>query len=132
MNYWGYHLVANFGRCNPRMIRCRSNIVDFANTLVKKIDMVPFGEPQVQHFGHGNKAGFTLVQLIETSNITAHFVEETNDLYLDVFSCKNFDKIDVHHMVEVFFEPSSANMLLIKRQASIKNELTSYKTFELK
>lgn len=48
--------------------------------LVKDIDMVPYGGPQVVHFGSGNKAGYTLVQLIETSNITAHFVEETNDL----------------------------------------------------
>jgi S-adenosylmethionine decarboxylase len=132
MKYWGYHLVANFGNCNPKMIRCAQNITSFAKTLVKKIDMVPFGEPQVQHFGHGNKAGFTLVQLIETSNICAHFVEETNDIYLDVFSCKNFDKIDVHHMVQVFFEPSSAQMMLINRQAPMKNELSSHKTYDLK
>jgi S-adenosylmethionine decarboxylase len=132
MTYWGYHLVANFGRCNPEMIRCAPNITLFAKSLVKKIDMVPYGEPQVQHFGHGNKAGFTLVQLIETSNITAHFVEETNDIYLDVFSCKKFDKMDVHYMVNEFFQPESAKIITIKRQAPVKNERTTYQAFELK
>jgi S-adenosylmethionine/arginine decarboxylase-like enzyme len=62
--------------------------------------MVPFGEPQIVMFGSGNKKGYTLVQLIETSNITAHFVEETDDLYLDVFSCKEFEEKDVIQMID--------------------------------
>jgi len=132
MAYWGHHLVANFGKCSPSSIRCAHNITNFSNALVKKIDMVPYGEPLVKHFGSGNKAGFTLVQLIETSNITAHFVEETNDIYLDVFSCKHFDKNVVHDMVQTFFKPSTTKIMLIKRQASIENELTSYQTFDLK
>jgi len=132
MSYWGYHLIADFGKCVPASIRCRRNIIRFSNTLVKEIDMVPYGEPSVEHFGEGNKSGFTLVQLIQTSNICAHFVEETNDIYLDVFSCKNFDKIDVHHMVQVFFEPSTTSMMLIKRQAPMKNGLSTYESYELK
>lgn len=132
MSYWGYHLVANFGRCNPEMIRCAPNISLFAKTLVKKINMVPYGEPLVQHFGSGNKAGYTLVQLIETSNITAHFVEQTNDLYLDVFSCKRFDKMDVYDAVHAFFSPSCGKMMMIKRQAPVENELSSYQIVKLK
>jgi len=79
--------------------------------------MVPYGKPQVQHFGTGDKAGYTLVQLIETSNITAHFCEETNDMYLDVFSCKPFNPDDVESVVNVFFGPLHKNRTFIKRQA---------------
>ena len=131
MAYWGHHLVANFGKCSPSSIRCAHNITNFSNALVKKIDMVPYGEPMVKHFGSGNKAGFTLVQLIETSNITAHFVEETNDIYLDVFSCKKFDHHDVNTLVYAFFGPSAVKSLLLKRQAPIENEMSSHKTFGL-
>jgi S-adenosylmethionine/arginine decarboxylase-like enzyme len=79
--------------------------------------MVPFGSPQIQHFGSGNKAGYTLVQLIETSNITAHFVEETNDMYLDVFSCKPFKAEVVSETAREFFGYTHANMQFLTRQA---------------
>jgi S-adenosylmethionine/arginine decarboxylase-like enzyme len=75
--------------------------------------MVPYGEPQVQHFGSGNKAGYTLVQLIETSNICAHFVEETNDLYLDVFSCKPFNTIHVEMVLAQHFSPKMVNKIFL-------------------
>jgi len=118
MSYWGYHLVADFGKCLPSSIRCGQNIYLFAKTLVKEIDMVPYGEPQIHHFGDGNKSGYTLVQLIETSNITAHFVEETNDIYLDVFSCKQFDPDVVENAVQKFFNPSTTKKTFLVRQAS--------------
>lgn len=79
--------------------------------------MVPFGNPQVQHFGSGNKAGFTLVQLIETSNICAHFVEETDDMYLDVFSCKPFKNGDVALVVHEYFNPKYMRAYYVARQA---------------
>lgn len=126
MAYWGHHLIGNFGKCNPTRIRTKQNIINFANTLVREIDMVPYGPPQVQYFGSGNKAGYTLVQLIETSNITAHFVEETNDVYLDVFSCKQFDRHTVREVFLSHFENKYEQILVLKRQAPGKNEKTMY------
>lgn len=116
--YWGYHLILDCSRCIPNTIRNKQLITNFSKHLVKKIDMVPYGEPQVQHFGSGNKAGYTLVQLIETSNICAHFVEETNDVYLDVFSCKPFNPKDVKGVVNSFFVPEHINEVFLTRQAS--------------
>lgn len=122
---WGYHLIIDSSKCLGHRIRNKSNIVMFAKTLVRRIDMVPFGEPQVQHFGSGNKAGYTLVQLIETSNITAHFVEETDDMYLDVFSCKPFEVRTVETLVDSFFEPSFKNTRFLIRQAGLKTDTDS-------
>jgi len=79
--------------------------------------MVAYGEPQVVHFGSGDKSGYTLVQLIETSNITAHFCEETNDMYLDVFSCKPFRPEDVESVVNQHFSPTHKNRMFVTRQA---------------
>ena len=117
MQPWGYHLMLNIGRCRPNTIRCAKHIEQFTKQLVKDIDMVSFGEPQIVMFGEGNKKGYTLVQLIETSNITAHFCEETNDCYLDVFSCKPFDKEHVKKCVNKYFEPQSMNELYAERLA---------------
>jgi hypothetical protein len=79
--------------------------------------MVAYGQPQIVMFGTGNKKGYTLVQLIETSNITAHFVEETNDLYLDVFSCKPFEAKDVMDVLNDSFEPAKSETKFLVRQA---------------
>lgn len=117
MTYWGYHLILDASKCISSKIKSKQNIESFANALVKKIDMVPYGAPQVNHFGSGNKAGYTLVQLIETSNICAHFVEETSDMYLDVFSCKTFNPADVEAMVGLYFSPRMMNRNFFIRQA---------------
>jgi S-adenosylmethionine/arginine decarboxylase-like enzyme len=120
--YWGYHFIGNFGKCLPYSIRCGPHILNFSKRLVRDIDMVAYGEPQLQHFGSGNKAGYTLVQLIETSNICAHFVEETDDIYLDVFSCKKFDPKIVDKLVNEYFRPFHSQSQILNRQA--ENGLT--------
>jgi S-adenosylmethionine decarboxylase len=101
------------------MIGCPKVITGFAKTLVKRIDMVAFGEPQVVMFGSGNKKGYTLIQLIETSNIAAHFVEENNSMYLDVFSCKDFDANVVKDAVHEFFDAQKFRTKLMLRQAPV-------------
>jgi S-adenosylmethionine/arginine decarboxylase-like enzyme len=114
---WGFHLILDASKCAGSTIRNNTNIIRFAKTLVSRIDMVAYGEPQVVRFGSGNKAGYTLVQLIETSNITAHFCEETNDMYLDVFSCKPFEPADVEDVVNYYFSPLERNSVFLERQA---------------
>jgi len=116
---WGYHLIVNSAGCLPQSIRCSNNIYQFTKRLVHKIDMVAYGEPQIVMFGTGNKKGYTLVQLIETSNITAHFVEETNDLYLDVFSCKPFETRDVMSVLQDSFNPANSQTTFLVRQAPV-------------
>ena len=119
---WGKHMVLDAARCAPLLIRDPHVIANFARTLVKRIDMVPYGEPQVVLFGSGNKKGYTLVQLIETSNITAHFVEENNSMYLDVFSCKDFDPSVVQEAVDEFFDAKRFYTTVLHRQAPVDGE----------
>jgi S-adenosylmethionine/arginine decarboxylase-like enzyme len=118
MKPWGFHYILNLQRCNANAIRNKQKIERFADVLVKRIDMVPFGRPQIQHFGYDNKAGFTLVQLIETSNICAHFVEFDNSAYIDVFSCKDFQTSDIDQTVHEFFKPHKIQSILLTRDAS--------------
>jgi len=116
---WGKHLILDAAGCSPKMIGSSKVIASFARTLVKRIDMVPYGKPQVVMFGSGSKKGYTLVQLIETSNICAHFVEENNSMYLDVFSCKDFDPLIVKTTLEEYFEARTIKSRVGTRQAPI-------------
>jgi S-adenosylmethionine/arginine decarboxylase-like enzyme len=117
---WGHHLLLNARKCVPATIRSKPLIEHFSRELVKKIDMVPYGNPKVVMFGSGNKKGYTLVQLIETSNITGHFVEETDDMYLDVFSCKVFNPMTVEEVVDWYFGPTNVDIKFLSRDASIQ------------
>jgi S-adenosylmethionine/arginine decarboxylase-like enzyme len=96
-----------------------SHIAAFSRELVKRIDMVAYGEPQVVHFADhcADKAGWTLVQLIETSNICGHFLDENGDLYLDVFSCKQFNSELVRQTVQEYFSPMSIRSNFTTRDA---------------
>jgi len=114
---WGYHLVANFASCNIEKITNKKNVENFSTALVKAIDMIAYGDPQVVNFGTGNKAGFTLVQLIETSNICAHFCNEDGAVYLDVFSCKEFDPEIALRTFCDYFEPTAVAYDYFERQA---------------
>jgi S-adenosylmethionine/arginine decarboxylase-like enzyme len=115
--YWGYHAIVNAFKCQTHLIKNKLIIHDFAVDLVKQINMVPYGQPMINHFGEGNKAGFTLVQLIETSNITGHFCDETGDAYLDIFSCKEFNPQTVKHVIQHHFQPQSIDLKMLVRQA---------------
>ena len=115
---WGWHAMFDCAGCNILSITDKKKIQNFASELVKSIDMVPFDRPYIVRFGHGNKAGFTLVQLIETSTITGHFCESTGDAFIDVFSCKHFDPATAADVVNRYFLPSHINQSFLYRIAS--------------
>ena len=102
---WGYHLTVDAYDCDPKSIRDQFNIQRFVEALVPRIGMKAFGGPLIIKFGSGPTAGYTLCQLIETSNITAHFADETNSIYFDLFSCKQFDQKAVEDVLRQFFRP---------------------------
>ena len=117
---WGKHLILDAAGCSPKRIGSAVVIKNFTNELVRRIDMVAYGDPQIVMFGTGNKKGYTLIQLIETSNIAAHFVEENNTMYLDVFSCKDFDPSIVKEVVREYFDAQRFSSRVFLRQAPVE------------
>lgn len=117
MKPWGFLLSLDIAKCKAHAIRSDTIIKAFTQQLVRDIDMVAYGQPWVERFGSGNKYGYTLVQLIETSNITAHFCEDSGDMYLDVFSCKEFSPKTVEDVVRQYFEPFHIKSHFVERQA---------------
>lgn len=114
-NVWGTELILDAGGCDKDLINDSVNIRAFTIRLVKDIDMVAFGDPQVVYFGSGDKAGYTMQQLIETSNICAHFVPDMDALFLNVHSCKDFDPQVVYNLVKQYFGAKVINYQKIDR-----------------
>jgi S-adenosylmethionine/arginine decarboxylase-like enzyme len=117
INSWGYHLTLDCKACDIPSVMDYDNIWRFTKRLVKDIDMVAYGDPQIVHFGSGDKTGYTLVQLIETSNICAHFIDSNGNAYIDVFSCKTFDNDVVVKLVQEYFKPERIKTNFIFRDA---------------
>ena len=106
---WGIASSIDIYGCEPERIRSAEFIRQFVVDLCDLIEMKRFGETQVVHFGEDEKvAGFSMVQLIETSLISAHFANLTNATYLDVFSCKPYDPEVVRDFAEQRFGGSSS------------------------
>lgn len=116
---WGYHAMIDVHGCDIEAVTDAEVIKGFAKALVENIDMKAYGEPQVVDFANhdAGKGGYTLVQLIETSNICAHFVSATGDAYFDVFSCKMFDVMTVISTIETYFRPKDGFVKFVYRDA---------------
>ena len=116
--FWGYHLMLDCSGCEIAKISSRENIYDFIKDLVKRIDMQAHGEPVIEYLLPGDpKQGFSLMQLITTSNICGHFMELDGTAYFDVFSCKTFDIDQAKKTVEDYFNPGKIRVNFITRHA---------------
>jgi S-adenosylmethionine/arginine decarboxylase-like enzyme len=118
-DYWGYHLILDCGGCDPLLMSHFDNVYNWICQLVIDIDMQPIGGPRIEYTAgeFPDKAGFTVVQVIVTSSIVAHFVDEMGQIYLDVFSCKEFDPAVVEASVKKMFGSTSMRKYFLTRQA---------------
>lgn len=115
VRHYGKHQIVNAARCNERLLD-KAVIAQFMTDLVDRIDMVAFGDPIVERFGEGIEVGISAVQLIQTSAIVIHTNDNARDLYLDVFSCKDFDADTVSAIVNEYFAPESAETQVFLRK----------------
>jgi S-adenosylmethionine/arginine decarboxylase-like enzyme len=101
---WGLASSIDIYNCDGATIRDADKIRRFVAELCDLIGMRRFGETLVVHFGEEERvAGYSMVQLIETSLISAHFANLTNTVYLDVFSCKLYDPHTVEEFARTYF-----------------------------
>lgn len=113
--YYGQHLMVSAAQCTEDL-KDIDTIKKFLKALVADIDMVAYGEPFVARFGEGVEVGISGVQLIETSAISLHTNDGELDLYLDVFSCKEFDTNKVINCIDSFFLPFTVDENLVYRK----------------
>ncbi len=113
---WGLVTALDLHDCDPNIIRDRDKIYEFTIRLCEKIKVKRFGEPIIVHFGEDERvAGYSLVQLIETSLVSGHFANLTNRVYLDIFSCAYYDPKEVIEFSKHFFKAKDYNSKIYLR-----------------
>ena len=113
---WGIASSIDIYDCDPEKIRNAEEIRRFVVELCELIEMKRYGETWVVHFGEDERvAGYSMVQLIETSLISAHFANFSNTTYLDVFSCKTYDPEIVRGFSQIYFGGSRSKLTVTLR-----------------
>lgn len=117
-NMFGQELILNLYDCDHAKISSGEEIKKFVIELCDNvIKMKRYGEALIPHFGHENPmtSGYSLVQLIETSSVTAHFSEYKKSVYLNIFSCAWYDPAKTEEFCKNFFGAKRVESHLIKR-----------------
>lgn len=108
--YWGTHLTLNMSNCSLYHISNKDNIIAFIEDLCRITDMTRVGDvifyevEQTEENDRDDLTGLTAFQMIKTSNITIHFCNPTKSLYLDFFSCKDYDYLEVIELTKIYFK----------------------------
>jgi len=75
----------------------------FVDMLLKDINMKPLGPLMWATAEDLEFPGQSFVQMITTSHCSLHLFSETNELYFDLYSCREFDeKKVIKHLEEKF------------------------------
>jgi len=117
MNAWGLWTGIDLHCCNSELIRNKKEIKRFVKELCKEINMKKYGKTTIVNFGKDPcVAGFSVTQLIETSLISAHFANQTNNIFLDIFSCKFYDSVKAAEFTKKFFKAKNYKLNYIIRK----------------
>lgn len=110
-DHWGLAIGVDLERCNMEKISDAETIKQFVIGLCDYISMKRFDEPVIVRFGNDPKlAGYSLMQLIETSSITGHFKEFDGAAFIDIFSCKKYAPRAAANFCKKFFNAQKVNI----------------------
>ena len=102
---FGYELVLDLFECDEQVITSKKKLKEYVDRLCMLIKMKKYGKTLLPYFGEKEKytKGYSLVQLIETSSITGHFSDYWKTAYINIFSCKVYNKDIAKKFTKEFF-----------------------------
>lgn len=122
MTLYGKELILDLHNCDLATFN-RKSIKKYFKLLCQKIDMKAEKlcwwddqglEPEYQQTEPHTK-GTSAVQFILTSNITIHTLDILKNVYINVFSCKDYDSEVVMKFSEEWFKGKIVNSQIINR-----------------
>ena len=114
---WGLSTHIDIHQCNPAKISDGEEIRTYILTLCDLLQVKAWGDMTLVHFGDSKKiAGYSVVQLIETSCLTGHFVDSNFSAYIDIFSCNQYDHQVAINYTKEFFETDDCVFTVLERK----------------
>lgn len=120
---YGLELILDLHGCNVRKFN-RCDIETFCRDLCAVIDMDrcdlhfwdDFGMPQSQHQTNPKTKGTSAVQFILTSSIVIHTLDLMKTVYVNIFSCEDFDTDEAAEFTAKWFESSRWTATVVVRR----------------
>ena len=107
---YGKELILDLHECNPDLFN-RRDLRRFFKQLCEQIDMerckLTFWDYRWSRKPKDIEAhleGTTAVQFISTSNVTIHTLTQLKAVYLNIFSCKDFNTEKAAYVCRALFE----------------------------
>jgi len=98
---FGPHLTVDCAGCSDRNLGDINYLYKFLDGCPKKIHMTKITEPYIVKIPRG----FAGMVLIAESHISVHAYPAAGKLFVDIFSCKHFDKAKALKHVLSYFKP---------------------------
>jgi S-adenosylmethionine decarboxylase len=115
---WGYHLLMDMSECNDT-IDSVEDVEAFFGDLIDELGMKALSPIMIKKVSGEEGRGVSAVQMITTSSITFHSDDDKRSVYLDVFSCKDFDPKKAETFICKTFRPKRYAAKMIYRDAGL-------------
>ena len=122
MDTYGKEIILDLHNCSSDRFN-RVDILSYFKQLCELIDMEDcdyhfwddLNTPEDEKETEPHLVGTSAIQFIKTSNITIHTLDILKRVYLNVFSCKDFDEEVVKTFSVDFFDGDVINSSTIER-----------------
>ena len=124
---YGKELILDMYDCDVTLFN-RYSIETFWGHLCEKINMEAadsyfwdwVGYEELEKEAPDHLTGTSGIQFITTSNITIHTIKALGEVYLNIFSCKDFDWVDALSFCKKFFKAGVVEHEMINRGMTSK------------
>ena len=115
--FFGPHLTLDLNKCNIDKLSDYRFIFNLLNELPEKIGMTKITQPYVFPYNGlvPEDSGITGVVIIAESHISIHTFEQKSYVFIDLFSCKDFDVEFAKNYFINAFESEDVEINVIQR-----------------
>lgn len=122
MKPYGYELILDLHGCDPDTFN-RPSVEDYFKKLCDEIKMTRWdlhfwddvGVPPEEQQTSPHTKGTSAVQFILTSTIVIHTLDLLEAVYINIFSCKEFDKDKAERLTREWFGAKECRSHFIER-----------------
>ncbi len=119
---YGKELILDLHDCDVNRFN-RSDLGEFFDLLCNRIGMSPEDRhywddldiPETERETEPHLVGTSAIQFIKTSNVTVHTLDLMARVYINIFSCRDFDGEEAAQFCCSFFDGQIANRVEVTR-----------------
>lgn len=116
-NSFGPHLMLDLHKCNRSKLTNFRLMYNLLKNMPEKIGMTRISEPQLMRYKDrwAKTPGITGFVILAESHVSLHTFPDDDFVFLDIFSCRNFDYKSTKEYLISFFESKSPQARVVKR-----------------